>query len=197
MFSDVLAALSRAERVDRIAVVTGDLAAEELSLGFAMVLRDEEEAGQSKAAEVGIRHAQAAGYDRVLLVPGDTPLIDPAEVDLLLDRTEAAGVAVAVVPDRHGTGTNALVLNPPDALAPAFGPDSLRRHVAAAKSAARSHRVEPSGSLAHDVDTPDDLAELIAAVGDRRAGAQRTRGVLAQLERTGSLGALAATRSPA
>lgn len=195
MFSDVLAALARAERVDGVAVVTNDLAAETLALGSATVLPDESEAGQSEAAAAGIRHAQITGYERVLLVPGDTPLIDPEEVDDLLDRTARDGIAVAIVGDRHGTGTNALVLQPPDAIEPSFGPDSLARHVAAAEATGRPHRVETCDSLAHDVDTPDDLAALVTAVEPLREGAQRTRGALAQLDRTGSLRALAGART--
>jgi 2-phospho-L-lactate guanylyltransferase len=195
MFSDVLASLTRAEAVDAIAVVTNDLAAETLALGVATILHDEAEAGQSQAAEIGLRHAQAGRVDRALLVPGDTPLIDPVEVDALLERTAREGVAVGIVSDRHGTGTNALVLNPPDAIAPAFGPDSLQRHVAAAETANRTHRVEPCESLAHDVDTPEDLVELLAVIQSTSRGAQRTRGALAQLERTGSLRALAGARS--
>jgi len=195
MFSDVLAALRHAKRVDAIAVVTSDYTAETLSLELATVLPDDAQAGQSDAAEIGIGHAIAAGYERALLAPGDTPLIDPGDIDLLLDRSARDGLAVAIVADRHGTGTNALVLTPPDALRPAFGPGSLARHVAAAEAEGLPHRVEPCEPLAHDVDTPDDLAALISALEHARGGAQRTRGVLSQLERTGSLRALAAARS--
>ena len=188
MFSDVLAALRRCRLVDAIAVVTADASAESLAQGHAAVLYDEARAGQSAAAEIGIRHAVAARFERVLLVPGDTPLIDAAEVDALLERTERDGIAVGIVGDRHGTGTNALVLAPPDAMAPSFGPDSLARHVAAADEAGVSHRVELAASLAHDVDTPDDLADLWSAIEGLRGGAQRTRGTLRQLDRAGTPG---------
>ncbi len=197
MFSDVLGALTRSEAVDAIVVVTNDLDAESLALGTATVLPDEAETGQSEAVAVGIRHAQVTGFERVLLVPGDTPVIDPVEVDALLERTARDGLEVGIVPDRHGTGTNALVLAPPDAISPSFGPDSLPRHVTAAESAGRSHRVEPCESLAHDVDTPEDLADLLAVLQSTPRRAQRTRGALAQLERTGSLHAQAGARSPA
>lgn len=197
MFSDVLGALTRTNAVDAIVVVTNDLAAETLALGMATVLPDEAEAGQSEAVAVGIRHAHVTGFERVLLVPGDTPVIDPGEVDQLLERTAGDGLEVGIVADRHGTGTNALVLAPPDAIPAAFGPDSLERHVTAAAAAGRSHRVELCESLAHDVDTPEDLADLLAVLQSTPRGAQRTRGALAQLERTGSLRGLAGVRSPA
>lgn len=187
MFVDVLAALRRVRSVDEIVVVTAEPAAESAARRDATILRDGAQAGQSAAAQVGIRHALAAGRERVLLVPGDTPLIDPVEVDELLERTADDGVAVAIVTDRHGTGTNALVLTPPDSIGPSFGPGSLKRHVAAAAAAGVSHRVEHVPTLAHDVDTPDDLAALASALDAGRAGAQRTRGAIAQLARSGSL----------
>jgi 2-phospho-L-lactate/phosphoenolpyruvate guanylyltransferase len=191
MFSDVLAALRHARLVEAIAVVTANPTAESLARDAGMVLRDDARAGQSAATEIGIRHALAARFERVLLVPGDAPMIDAVEVDQLLARTEADGIAVGIVADRHGTGTNALVLAPPDALAPSFGPDSLARHVAAAEEASVSHRLEHAPSLAHDVDTPDDLAALWTALQGLRVGAQRTRGTLMQLERAGALQAIA------
>jgi 2-phospho-L-lactate guanylyltransferase len=186
MFSDVLAALRRARGVDAIVVVTADPAAHSLAGDYATVLRDELRAGQSEAAEIGIRHAIAARFERVLLVPGDTPLIDSDEVDRLLHRTAVDRIAVGIVADRHGTGTNALVLAPPDVMAPRFGPDSRARHVAAAEVAGVSHRLELADSLAHDVDTPEDLDALAVALESGRAGAQRTRGALRQLSRSGA-----------
>src|SRR3954452_16005078 len=186
MFSDVLGALRRAETIDAVVVVTGDVVAESLSRGHGLVvLPDGRDAGQSHATQIGIDYAREHGFERVLLVPGDTPLIDPVELEDLLTRCERDEIGVAIVPDRHGTGTNALVIAPPGCFEPSFGPDSLARHVAAATGAGLVHRVEHVDSLALDVDTPADLAALWAIVDDRRRGAQRTRGTLYQLDRTG------------
>ncbi|MGH2800467.1 MAG: 2-phospho-L-lactate guanylyltransferase, partial [Thermoleophilaceae bacterium] len=131
MFTDVLTSLRRVPGLDSVAVVTADRVAEAAARGERVrVLRETEQAGQSAAASIGIAFALAEGFERVLLVPGDTPLLDPGEVAGLLARHRS----VSIVPDRHGTGTNALVLAPPDAIAPSFGPGSLERHVAAAET---------------------------------------------------------------
>jgi 2-phospho-L-lactate guanylyltransferase len=180
MFADVLAALRRVEGLAAVAVVTADPVAEANARGEGvLVLPDRAQAGQSAAASIGIEHALAGGFERVLLVPGDTPLLDPAEVASLLEAPRA----VSIVPDRHGTGTNALVLRPPDAIAPSFGPGSLERHVAAAEAAGASFAVEEVSTLVLDVDTSDDLAALasaLAVTGDR---APATRAALHDLER--------------
>ncbi len=197
MFADVLAALGRAHQLQGIAVVTSDRSAAAAAHGGAtLVLPDDAGSGQSAAAAVGIRHALERGFDRVLLVPGDAPLLDPQDIDLLLDRSAEERLAAAIVPDRHGEGTNGLVLSPADALEPAFGVGSLRRHVELARAAGVRHRLEAVASLALDIDTPEDLAVLCALLEERRGVAPRTRGALRQLDRSRALDRLPAPEPP-
>src|SRR4029078_11994601 len=105
MVTDVLVALRRAKAVDHVLMVTCETRAESLAIGWgADVIADPQERSHSNAATLGIRAAVDRGATRVLLVPGDWPVLDPREVDdLLTDRH-----GVLIVPDRHGTGTNAL-----------------------------------------------------------------------------------------
>ena len=183
MFSDVLSSLRRAPGIDAIAVVTSDRDAESAARADRVrVLPDPAEPGHSQAALAGIAHALAEGYERVVLIPGDTPLLQPAELAGLL----AGARGVVVVPDRHGTGTNALVLSPPDAIEPSFGPGSFARHMSAAEQSGLPQRVEHVPGLALDVDTPADLAELAAELELRRGQAPSTRGALRQLDRAGA-----------
>jgi 2-phospho-L-lactate guanylyltransferase len=187
MFSDVLASLRHVPGIDAVAVVTADRVAETAALGDGvLVLRDTVEGGQSPAASIGVEYAVAAGFERVLLVPGDTPMLAAAEVAELLRDAERRELAVVVVPDRHGTGTNALLLSPPNAIAPSFGPGSFERHMASA--ADLPHAAADVPSLAFDVDTPDDLAELAASLEGRRGQAPLTRGALRQLDRSRARG---------
>jgi 2-phospho-L-lactate guanylyltransferase len=186
MFQDVLSALKKVGDIDQVVVVAAEPAVEFAAEENVVVLTDELQEGQSAATLLGIRWAQSRGYDRVLLVPGDAPLIDPAEVDALLASAEADGTALVIVPDRHHEGTNALLIAPPDAVEPRVGPGSLERHIDAARSAGVSHRVEPVPSLVLDVDTSDDLVVVQQAIDERRTLAPRTRGALRQLDRAGA-----------
>ncbi|MBA3264068.1 MAG: 2-phospho-L-lactate guanylyltransferase, partial [Thermoleophilaceae bacterium] len=184
MFSDVLSSLRRVPGLDSVAVVTADRVAESAALGERVqVLLDTEQSGQSAAAVIGIRHAQARGFARVLLVPGDTPLLDPGEVAALLRRGQQKALGAVIVPDRHGEGTNALLLSPPDAIEPAFGPGSCERHAEAARAAGVTCSVERVPTLALDVDTGQDLELLAATLEGRRGQAPSTRGALRQLDR--------------
>jgi 2-phospho-L-lactate guanylyltransferase len=172
MVGDVLAALGQVAGLDDVVVVTAELAAARAAeAAGAHVVHDPEEAGQSAAASRGIAAAVERGAERALLVPGDCPALDPAEVARLLDR----GAPVVIVPDRHGTGTNALLLTPPYAIAPAFGTGSFARHAALAGGRAEVCEVP---SLGLDVDTPDDLQALRAALAAHPGGAPRTRALL-------------------
>jgi 2-phospho-L-lactate guanylyltransferase len=183
MVHDVLDALERVRGIERIVVVTAEHSV--LALAAArgdVVVEETREAGQSAAAALGIEVAQDLGAERVLLVPGDCPALWPREVGAMLARHGDPGVVV--VPDRHGTGTNALLLAPPDAIAPSFGEGSRRRHLREALEARITPAVEPLVSLGLDVDTPDDLDALEAALGRIDAKfASHTRVALADLRR--------------
>jgi 2-phospho-L-lactate guanylyltransferase len=184
MVTDVLVALRRAKGVDEVLVVTGEPVAEALAAGYdaSGIVTDPDDAGHSAAALRGIRAALERGAQRVLLVPGDCPALNPKELDALLDR-HAPAPAVVVVPDRHGTGTNALVLTPPDVIEPAFGPGSRARHEELARAAGASCEVADVRSLALDIDTPDDIEVLQEVLAAATGGAAHTRGLLARLGR--------------
>jgi 2-phospho-L-lactate guanylyltransferase len=181
MVGDVLAALTAVAEIDEVVVVTAEpLAAQAAEKAGAAVVEDPDEAGQSAAAGRGIDAALARGADRALLVPGDCPAIDPAELARLLAR-RPQDPSVVIVPDRHGSGTNALLITPPDALAPSFGAGSFARHAALARAAGATVKVCDLPSLGLDVDTPGDLGALRSALDARPAGAARTRAVLDRL----------------
>jgi 2-phospho-L-lactate guanylyltransferase len=183
MFSDVLTALRRASAVEDILVVTRDHGAQQIAGGHGALVLDDEEPGQSAAALLGVRYALDHEYDRVLLVPGDCPTVHPREIDALIARPYEPPSAI-IVPDRHGTGTNALLLTPPDSLAPAFGPDSCERHVADAQVADTSAELVSLASLELDIDTPDDLEVLRGLLESSHGGAAHTRGMLSQMLRS-------------
>jgi 2-phospho-L-lactate/phosphoenolpyruvate guanylyltransferase len=185
MFSDVLVALRRVPALEQIIVVSGDRVAQRIAQGYGATVVEDDERGHNTAALSGIATAIEDGIERVLLVPGDCPLMDPAEIEALLVHPAGERYAL-VVPDRHGTGTNALLLTPPDVLAPSFGPDSCQRHMADADAAGVPAEVVGVAGLALDIDTPDDLEALQRHLGETRGGAAHTRGMLNQLMRAQS-----------
>jgi 2-phospho-L-lactate guanylyltransferase len=173
MVADVLEAIGRARTIERTIVVTGDPIAQQLAAeAGAEVVPDPADAGHIEAAQAGIARAEAEGARCVVLLPGDCPLLDPRELDRLL--TGVPDHYVGIVPDRHGPGTNALVLSPPDAIVPSFGEGSCARHVAAARQAGIPFEVEKLATLGLDLDTPADIIALTRQMSARRGGARRT-----------------------
>jgi len=197
MVGDVLVALGETEAIALTIVVTREesVAAAARRQG-ALVVSDAAEAGQSAAVELGVERALAEGIERVLCIPGDCPALDPAELETLLRSSRGDATAnaragggepceVVIVPDRHGTGTNGLLLAPPDAIAPSFGPDSCERHQALARAAGVAVRLEQPASLLLDIDTGADLEALRERLSGESTRAPRTRAVLGPRERPG------------
>ena len=120
----------------------------------------------------GLRQAReeavAAGARAILVLPIDIPRVSPELLEPVVGLATSKDPLVAIVPDRHGRGTNALLVSPPDLIEFCFGGDSKDAHVGAARAVGA--RVEVlDGPLTLDIDTPEDLliaqAETPEAVG--------------------------------
>lgn len=130
--------------------------------------------GLNEAIEAAGSVAVARGATAMLVLPADLPAVSAAAIEALVAAAatslddQASGPErfrglVALVTDRHGRGTNALLVAPPALIAPAFGDDSRAAHRRAAE-AAGARFVEVGGPLALDVDTPADLLVAAAAL---------------------------------
>ena len=112
----------------------------------------------------------------MLLLPIDVPLVTTAEIESL---AAAARPGVIIVPSADGTGTNALVRTPPDAIESRFGKDSFRAHLEQARARGIAAEVMRPPGIVFDIDTPEDVAELLARAPDCRTAAllraQRTQ----------------------
>ena len=158
LFIDLLVKLPRSRCIDDVLVVTADASVARQTRWFAhKVLLQTSDEGHAEAAAAGARAAIADGADRVAMLPVDCPTLEVDELDAHLGRSPRTAL---IVPDRHGTGTNALMLNPPDLFLPAFGPDSCARHVSRARATGQSFALERVESLATDLDTPEDMSLL-------------------------------------
>ena len=153
----VVAALA-VERLDDVLVASPDRE----------VLRRAAEQGartlrqRSRGLNAGLAEARAdvvaGGAEAILVLPIDLPFVTAEAVAALLEPL-ARSPTVVLVTDRHGTGTNALALRPPDVIEFAFGANSRHRHRAAAEAADATY-IEIDGPLSIDLDTPDDLVHV-------------------------------------
>jgi 2-phospho-L-lactate guanylyltransferase len=116
--------------------------------------------GLNEGLDEAVGHATAAGATAVLVLAADLPSISATSIGEIVATAGAAATTnraiVVVVPDRHGRGTNALLLSPPHAIRFAFGVDSRIAHEAAAR-AVDALSLEVDGPLSLDLDLPEDL----------------------------------------
>lgn len=180
MLGDVLDAIGRSSMIDDVLVVTSEWDLPVVELPWRGI-PDERRSTHSRAAGRGVAAAMKAGAECVALLPGDCPLLDPAELDGALRRARHG--RVAVVPDRHGSGTNALILSPPDAIEPAFGPGSRERHERLARAFGHEVATERLYSLSLDLDTYEDLSVLRQALDRNPRLARRTAATLQGIRR--------------
>lgn len=156
--------------IDDVFVVTPDDEVRELALELGARPLRQRSAGLNRGLREARDEAVAAGAAAVLVLPIDLSHVAPEPLAELLgaaDRTE--GPLVLLVPDRHGRGTNALLLRPPDVIDVRFGGDSRAAHAEAARQA-EVRLIELGGPLTLDLDTPDDLVLAQAAHPERAHG---------------------------
>ena len=119
----------------------------------------QESRGLNPALEEGRRRAMGLGASKLLVLPADLPLLDAEDVLAVLRET-GGEPSVVIAPDGARSGTNALLIQPPDVLPFAFGTGSFEAHVGAARRRGLDVRVCERSHLAFDLDTAGDLAHL-------------------------------------
>lgn len=162
MLTHVLGVLCQVPAIDAILVVTADEAAAALAAASgAHVIREPQAQGLNAAVEAGLAEAARRSFARALVLPTDLPFLAPADIARLIAEAPPVGRPQAsLVPAADGDGTNALLLSPPGALSPCFGPGSFLTHLAQALARQVDLRVHHLASFAIDIDTPEDLAHL-------------------------------------
>jgi 2-phospho-L-lactate guanylyltransferase len=150
----------------RVHVVTQDLRVARAIAGptVGAILQPTE--GLNEGIGLGIAAARREGARAALVLPADLPMLSADALDLLLDGADAALAAgsgrplVAIAPSDARNGTNALLLFPPDVIAPSFGEHSFEAHVRATAVADATLQVVTDHALGFDLDTPEDLEML-------------------------------------
>jgi 2-phospho-L-lactate guanylyltransferase len=164
LYRQTLATLCQAEGIDRVVVATSDAeVAEHARSSGATVFEEAEQVSHSLSADAACLRAMELGASTALLVPIDVPTVTPTDFSQL---AASARPGLIVVPSSDGTGTNALVRTPPNCIESRFGPGSFRAHLDQALSKGLPADVLRLPGLMFDIDTPEDVAELLASAHD-------------------------------
>jgi 2-phospho-L-lactate guanylyltransferase len=157
MLHDMLQALALCPAVRRVYVTTPTAALARLAARCGAVVIFEHGAPDLNRAFSDARRRIAAADPSglILLLPGDLPLLDPADISACIAAAQDGAVVLA--PAVADGGTGALVQRADLPLALAFGPDSFRKHQLAATLLGLEARVVAAPSLGFDLDRPEDL----------------------------------------
>ncbi|MFM7301853.1 MAG: 2-phospho-L-lactate guanylyltransferase, partial [Alphaproteobacteria bacterium] len=135
MLRDVLMALSAAQGLAGIAVVTLDPFAQALAEAHgARIITEGAGEGHTGAVTTAASVLQAEGVAAILTLPGDVPAVKTLEVEALIAAVTIPP-AFIIAPAHDEQGSNAILLSPPNAVKLRFGEDSYFPHLAAARAA--------------------------------------------------------------
>lgn len=166
MLEDVLEAVVGTLAVTLL-VVTGDDRVAQLaaSRGIRSFL-EEVCISETHAIKTATRHVCSLGAKGTLVVPADIPLVQPADLNAVLESAPEEGTVM--VPAWDGRGTNAVLRRPADLFPLRFGNDSFHPHSAAAAQTHLPCVVVQNDRIALDVDSPPDLGRFMDVVSNTR-----------------------------
>jgi 2-phospho-L-lactate/phosphoenolpyruvate guanylyltransferase len=169
MFEDVSRAIVNARKPDRVVIVSSFTPAIERAreLGWD-VLIEESQTSESASVDWASRILSGRGFDTVMRLPADLPLVRAEDIDELLS-IELDSPGALIVPSREGTGTNAIIRTPPALFPSRFGPNSLALHKQEAARVGVECVTVNNARIALDIDDPADVELLMEEGGATRA----------------------------
>jgi len=171
MLEDVLSALTATPGIPGILVVTVDPEASHLAARYgARLVETGARNGHTGAVAAAARLLAAEGRAGMLALPGDIPLVTPAELaELLAAHPPAPSFTIA--PSHDERGSNAIACSPPNAVPLRFGENSFYPHLRAAEA----HGIKPNvlhlPGIALDIDNPEDVVSFMRIDAPTRARA--------------------------
>jgi 2-phospho-L-lactate/phosphoenolpyruvate guanylyltransferase len=185
MLEDVLSVLSNVSTLAGIIVATLDEDAARLARNYgADIFSEAADEGHTQTIIAAGERLAREGRGGMLTMPGDIPAATAAEISHLLAEHGTAP-AFSIVPAHDRRGSNAIVATPPLIVPLRFGNDSFEPHLAAARRCGIEPRIVEAAGIALDIDSPDDVAKLLAWPAPTRAVAFLQR-VLDSSQRLGA-----------
>ena len=167
MLRNVLVALRKARRISDVTVVSGDRTVSRMAHRYgARFLWEGKRPDLNEAVKLAIAKLEWRESGAAMIIHADLPFLTSQDIDRFVTRSK--GCQIAIVPCKNGTGTNALLLRPPSAIAPVFGKASYRMHVSLAKKTGFQWKVLRIPGIQFDVDDLRDLRVMMRNNGHHR-----------------------------
>jgi 2-phospho-L-lactate guanylyltransferase len=167
MLRNVLVALGKARGISEVTVVSGDRTVSRMAHRFgAKFLWEGKRPGLNEAVKLAIAKLDRRETGAAMIIHADLPLLTSQDIDSFVARSKDC--QIAIVPCKNGTGTNALLLRPPNAIPPVFGKGSYKMHLSLAKRTGFQWKVLRIRGIQFDVDDLRDVRVLMRNNGHNR-----------------------------
>ena len=183
MFREVLSEVRETRALANTFVVTSDERVASIATDAgAEVIRERSEGGETAAVDFARQQLKRDGYEAVLILPGDMPLLRAVDVEQVIAHlpAEAAPPYALLVPSHDRKGTNALLLAPPDVIPLRFGYDSFTYHLSQVSARVLPIRFLENDGIALDIDEPKDLERFLTVAPSGSESARLARSLLQQ-----------------
>jgi len=168
MLRDVMNAVSGVRNRIAVALVTGDVHAQQLACEFGFgVIEDTRNESETAAIEIATKWCERQGYDTTVVVPGDIPLISSDELHRVLDAAPREGAVFVPAYDRRGS--NCILRRPASLIPLRFGNDSFLPHCDAMRKTGKELIILEMRGIGLDIDNPHELDLLLQRDGSTHA----------------------------
>jgi len=168
MLRDVMNAVSGVRNRIAVALVTGDVHAQQLACEFGFgVIEDTRNESETAAIEIATKWCERQGYDTTVVVPGDIPLISSDELHRVLDAAPREGAVFVPAYDRRGS--NCILRRPASLIPLRFGNDSFLPHCDAMRKTGKELIILEMRGIGLDIDNPHELDLLLQREGSTHA----------------------------
>jgi 2-phospho-L-lactate guanylyltransferase len=157
MLENTLNLLKNTSGITEILVISRDPGVLSLARTFqAKTLQEDGAPGLNITLKRAVYVAMAYAAKSVLILPADLPLLSKDEIIEVINKLTTSPMMI-ISPDRHMSGTNMLLVSPPDLIEFSYGPGSFERHVRLAELKNAKIEVCQLGTFQLDIDLPEDL----------------------------------------
>ena len=161
MLEDLLAALADTQN-NQVHIVSSDPEVFALANRFgARSVPEEAPHGYNEAIDLALTAIDS--QRNIAILPGDLPLATSAEIAVLIAPSQTGEECIRLAPSRDRLGTNGLFVSSARQMRPQFGPGSFELHRRGALELGVEASIIEAPRLAHDIDTPADLQDLLDA----------------------------------
>ena len=154
------------------------------SAAGAEVIRESTEQGETSAVDFARDRLKNAGWEAVLIIPGDMPLVRAEDIEMVLAQVPADARApfALLVPSHDRLGTNGLLLAPPDLIQLRFGYNSFSFHMNQLTAHRLPARFCENQRIALDIDEPKDLERFLSYAMEGGETIKALRRVMAEAD---------------